>query len=241
MERNSGQGPNRFWLPDYFVDCDVLCKLSSNEVKVLLVYARFAGKDGLAWPSVAKVAYMTGLSARSVQRALRALQSPHGLLQKQSAGKGGRANGGVPNTTKYRVFFQSYLDFTSSKGDNAVRVRGSNGVSGDAVNAPNGDSVDGVGCGKPVDNSPQGCQNGSSRVTKQVVKGDSPVTRRNIEGSKEGRTAVEGGEETANGERLTARIGSLFHVVPPLESVEARRNRTVEDLNRMKARTAGGG
>ena len=94
----------RFWIPDWVVDYDVLRDLSLGETRVLFILARFANKSGVAWPAVSRMAEMSGLSTRSVQRALRSLAVNKGLIAKITKGSGGRHI-----STKYRMFFQSWL------------------------------------------------------------------------------------------------------------------------------------
>ena len=110
----------RFWIPNWVAD-GMLSAMKGGELRTLIALARFAGKDGLAWPSVTTLSDMTGLDDRTVRRHLRHLEHPLGLISKVSGGRGGR---GV--TTKYRLMAQSWMNLSgaSSSGKSSAIVRG---------------------------------------------------------------------------------------------------------------------
>ena len=94
----------RMWMPRWIID-EMLVKLSDSEVRVFLVYTRHANADGESYPGNPLIAYKTGLSIRSVQRAVRSLVTK-GLLSKVSSGTGGRRV-----FTRYRVLSQSWKEY----------------------------------------------------------------------------------------------------------------------------------
>ncbi len=98
----------RMWIPRWIID-EVLEKMSDAEVRVFLVYSRHANKEGLSWPGNPLVAYKTGLSIRSVQRAVKSLLDK-GLMTKISKGTGGRRV-----FTKYQIISQTWKDYQASR------------------------------------------------------------------------------------------------------------------------------
>jgi len=107
----------RFWIPNWVAD-GMLSSMKGGELRTLIALARFAGKDGLAWPAVSTLADMTGLEVRTVRRHLRRLESPLGLISKVSGGRGGRGM-----TTKYRLMAQSWMNLVggfSSPDESAI-------------------------------------------------------------------------------------------------------------------------
>lgn len=130
MKTDSG----RFWVPNWVVDGS-LARMGS-EVKTLLTLARFANKDGLAYPSVKTISDCTGDDERTVRRHLRLLQFKHGLITKASAGRGGRGC-----STKYHLMARSWLPF---QGSSRIQTR---------------TPVSGFSCGEAVDNSPADPEN----------------------------------------------------------------------------------
>lgn len=71
----------RFWLPDWIVSSGLLKELNESEMRVLLVYARLASNDGIAWPSKDMVAEIAGISLLSVPGILKSLVEKE-VLQK---------------------------------------------------------------------------------------------------------------------------------------------------------------
>lgn len=55
-------------------------KLSATETMVLLVIAKHANKDGIAWPSVARIAALSSLTERGVYKILKRLKAKGMLL-----------------------------------------------------------------------------------------------------------------------------------------------------------------
>lgn len=102
----------RMWMPRWIID-EMLAKLTDSEVRVFLVYTRHANVDGESYPGNPLTAYKTGLSIRSVQRAVRSLVVK-GLLSKVSSGTGGRRV-----FTKYRVLSQSWKEYQEAARDPA--------------------------------------------------------------------------------------------------------------------------
>ena len=62
-------------------------ELSRAEILVYLVLTAHAGKSGLAWPSVATMTTITGLSARSVRRGLSGLRKSDLISALEQPGK----------------------------------------------------------------------------------------------------------------------------------------------------------
>lgn len=106
----SEQDSKRMWMPRWIID-EMLAKLTDSEVRVFLVYTRHANVDGESFPGNPLTAYKTGLSIRSVQRAVRSLVVK-GLLSKVSSGTGGRRV-----FTKYRVLSQSWKEYQEAARD----------------------------------------------------------------------------------------------------------------------------
>ena len=173
MKKNSG----RFWVPDWVVDGS-LARMGS-EVKTLLTLARFANKEGLAYPSVKTISECTGDDERTVRRHLRLLQFKHGLISKVTAGRGGR---GV--STKYRLLARSWLPLS---GKSRIQTR---------------TSVSGFRCGKTVDNSGKTEENPDRSALKPGQTTSERGTELSGEGSEKEDLRVYGLEE------LGKRIGN---------------------------------
>src|SRR5258708_7405537 len=82
-----------------FIDDGLLRELPRSELVVLLVLARHAGRDLKAWPAVARIAEMSGLSGASVYRALDDLYG-RGLIDWHEDSK----QGGRGRTYRLRVY-----------------------------------------------------------------------------------------------------------------------------------------
>ena len=75
------------------VDGGHVASLSAREARILLVLARYASKNGKAWPGMSIIAQASGTDRRDVQRTIRRLEG-RGLVVRVSAG-GGRAKSAV--------------------------------------------------------------------------------------------------------------------------------------------------
>lgn len=105
--------------------------LRGAERHVLTCLADHATDDMIAWPGVHTIAAETGLSARSVQRALRALESA-GYIGVDGPRGGGRAS------TRYRLI----VIHISHMGDDTVSPQGRHGVTpGVTQRHPRGDTM----------------------------------------------------------------------------------------------------
>lgn len=117
----------RMWIPRWIID-EMLAELTDSDVRVFLVYTRHANMDGESYPGNPLTAYKTGLSIRSVQRAVRSLVTK-GLLSKVSSGTGGRRV-----FTRYRVLSQSWKEYQEA----AAREHGSTGPNHDTSDIDKG-------------------------------------------------------------------------------------------------------
>lgn len=101
--------------------------LARADKLVLLAFADHADDDGICYPSVARIAWKTGYSERSIQRVLRRLEAAEILAIVEPGGAGQRA------TTVYRVdpakgdnlapFGSARATTPSAKSDTRVPVR----------------------------------------------------------------------------------------------------------------------
>jgi DNA-binding IscR family transcriptional regulator len=103
-------------------------------------------QDGTCWPSIGHIAQRTGLSARTVQRSIRALEAA-ALLSVQIGGR--CAISGARRASIYTVLRPGEGDTASPKGCQTVTHEG-------------------------VTQSPKGCHTVTQRVTDSHPKGDTP-------------------------------------------------------------------
>ncbi len=110
-------------IPNWIIDY-LLSSVPEKAVKVMLGYLRFAGKDGLTWPSIAQVSSIAKISPRSVQRWVRILVEDLHLMSKVGIC---RKNGDMaPEGTahgrgwfvKYRLATQDYIEYWKAKPSN---------------------------------------------------------------------------------------------------------------------------
>lgn len=64
--------------------------LSSTHKLVLLALADWANDEGLCWPSINRLAVKSGLTSRSVQKSIRALEETGFIKREEVTGKGNR-------------------------------------------------------------------------------------------------------------------------------------------------------
>ena len=75
--------------------------LSPTERLLMLALARHADKDGVCWPSHSRIAALTGLTVRTIQRTLPA------LVERNHLDIDGRArNDGASTSNLYRLFVE---------------------------------------------------------------------------------------------------------------------------------------
>lgn len=173
----------RFWLMDWLIDQGWFRDMPRGLILTLLSFARHANTKGISYPAVPTTAEETGQSDRSVQRWTRKLVKM-GLLFRVSEPSGGNPR----NTTRYRLFAQTYLDLKKvRRGDITLSPVPAveKPLKTPGISNLRGDSQPGVG------------------VTKQAPGGDSPLSPKGTIKELEG-IAKAVGKDINDGQQKTA-------------------------------------